>query len=309
MGDIRKLKFHNQGFRFVGVFALCAVVFFACIAYAYFIEPNRLIVIHSTLKIKNWNPAFDGFRVAMIGDIHAGSNNVSEEKLREIVARTNEQGVDLVVLLGDYISETNQIKPETDNSLKMPLGLIADNLAGLKAKYGVYAVLGNHDGYYGDERVAGELARVGYKVLQNEVAAIEKDGQRIRIFGMKDQLKLTGGWVQTSIDSKKMLSGTGTGDVIVLEHSPDILNVISGEFLISPDLRLILAAHTHGGQVRFPILGPPVVPSGYGQKYVSGHVYENNVDMFITSGIGTSVLPIRFMVPPEIAVLTIRSEN
>jgi predicted MPP superfamily phosphohydrolase len=71
---------------------------------------------------------------------------------------------------------------------------------------------------------------------------------------------------------------------------------------------LILAGHTHGGQVWFPILGSLVVPSSYGQKYASGHIKDFDVDMFVTTGIGTSILPIRFLVPPEIAVIEIYSE-
>ena len=119
---------------------------------------------------------------------------------------------------------------------------------------------------------------------------------------MTDHLSLKGGWLRTSAEAKENLSTT-TGDVIVLQHGPDILPVIAGEYSISPELRLILAAHTHGGQVRFPILGPPMVPSGYGQKYARGHVKDKNVDMFVTTGIGCSILPFRFMVPPEIAVV------
>jgi len=74
------------------------------------------------------------------------------------------------------------------------------------------------------------------------------------------------------------------------------------------DLKLVLNGHTHGGQAWFPILGSPVVPSNYGQRYAFGHLKENGVDMFVTTGIGTSILPFRFLVPPEIAVLTIRTE-
>jgi uncharacterized protein len=118
-------------------------------------------------------------------------------------------------------------------------------------------------------------------------------------------MKLAGGWLRISADSKQYLNTTGTGDIIVLQHSPDILPVIAGEYSISPDLRLILAAHTHGGQIRFPIVGSLVVPSGFGQKYARGHIFDKGVDMFVTSGIGTSVLPLRFMIPPEIVVLTI----
>lgn len=282
--------------------ALISFVSLTCLAYSYFIEADRLVVTSQTLKIKNWNPAFDGLKVVMIGDIHGGSNGITEEKIREIVTTTNEQNPDVVVMLGDYVSEWG------DGSLKMPVETIAANLAGIQSTYGVFAVLGNHDGDYDDDRVAAALGAQGYNVLQNEVAAIEKGGQRLRFFGMKDHLKLAGGWLRISADSKKYLSTTGTGDIIVLQHSPDILPVIAGEYSVSPDLRLILAAHTHGGQVRFPILGSMIVPSGFGQKYARGHILDKGVDMFVTSGIGTSVLPFRFMVPPEIVVLTIKSE-
>src|SRR5687767_13042351 len=83
----------------------------AALAYAYFIEPGRLVVRHSTIHIKQWNPAFHGLRIAMIGDIHGGSNNVTEEKIRQIVALTNEQDVDIVVLLGDFVSQSRVNKP------------------------------------------------------------------------------------------------------------------------------------------------------------------------------------------------------
>ncbi len=70
----------------------------------------------------------------------------------------------------------------------------------------------------------------------------------------------------------------------------------------------MLAGHTHGGQIRLPILGAPIIPSIYGQKYARGHILEKGVDLFVTTGIGTSGLPLRFGVPPEIAVLEIRSD-
>ena len=244
----------------------------------------------------------------MIADIHGGSNGATEQKIRDVVARTNEQEPDVVVLLGDYVSQAYERKPLNERPLKMPIETIAADLAGLRSKYGVFAVLGNHDGWYGDNNVAAALAGDGYKVLQNEVAYIEKDGQRVRIYGMKDHLALTRGWVLTSQDARDYLKPTGHDDLIVLEHSPDILPVIAGDYLISPELRLILAAHTHGGQVWLPIFGRPIIPSGYGQKYAYGHIVDKGIDMFVTSGIGTSVLPFRFMVPPEIAVVTIKRD-
>lgn len=185
---------------------------------------------------------------------------------------------------------------------------IADALSGLRAPHGVFAVLGNHDGWYGDSAVAEELTRVGIRVLESESVNIERNGRRLRLLGLKDHMHGQN-WQKFSEDARNSLAETeGTGNVIVIEHSPDVLPMITGDLLISKDLKLLLAGHTHGGQVRLPIIGSPIVPSSYGQKYAAGHVKDGGIDIFVTTGIGTSILPFRFMVPPEIAVVTIMAE-
>ncbi|MGD9589657.1 MAG: metallophosphoesterase [Pyrinomonadaceae bacterium] len=286
----------------LAVFAVAAV----CLAYAYFIEPSRLVVNQYEMRVKGWNQAFDGFRVALISDIHGGSNGVTAEYLRGLVEKVNDTDADAVFLLGDYISRD----PSDHSKLRMAPAEVVRSLAGMRGKHGVFVVLGNHDEAYAADELVREFERIGYRVLNGKLAEIESNsGERLRIYGLLDHTRI-GIWKNYSGNAKRDLVPTdGTGDLIVLQHSPDALPAITGELLISPDLKIMFAGHTHGGQVWLPILGRPVVPSMFGQKFAAGHVRSDGIDVFVTTGVGTSILPFRFLVTPEVAVVTIRTKE
>jgi len=288
----------------IGLIAFGVATFFTgLLAYSYFIEPFCLVVNEKEIVIDGWEKEFDGFRAVLISDIHGGSHGVDAEQIQRMVETANAQDPDAIFILGDSIATTH-IK----TIIMMPVPETAYLLSGLRAKHGVFAVMGNHEGAYDPKFVTREFEKAGINVLDGEVAFIEKNGKRLRILGLRDHLEMTT-WADTANDAKGLLAPSeGTGSVIVLEHSPDVLQAITGELLISNELKIMFAGHTHGGQVWLPIFGYPIVPSSYGQKYAAGHVKDAGLDMFVTTGIGTTTLPFRFMVPPEIALITIRSK-
>lgn len=294
--------------RFIPYILAGIALSLSALAYGYFIEPHRLVINETELQIKGLDPAFDGLRIVAVADIHAGSHGVEAARMREVVDEINAQDADVVVMLGDFVSQLNDGKPIRERQLKMPVESLTEGLAGIRAKYGVYAVLGNHDGWYDNTSVAEALRRAGIRVLENEVAFIERGGRKLRLFGMRDHLHM-GTWATFDNDMRRAVASyERNGDIIVLQHSPDVFPVINAFKTFGDDFKLMIAGHTHGGQVRFPVLGTPIVPSAFGQKYAAGHVREDGKELFVTTGIGTSLLPFRFLVPPEIAVLTLRSK-
>jgi predicted MPP superfamily phosphohydrolase len=255
--------------------------------WSFFIEPNRLIVHQETIQIDNWPKELNGLRIALIADIHTGGPFINDQKLKEIVDRTNELKPDLIVLLGDYMS------PNSWHSHRVEPEVTAAALKNLKAPLGVYSVLGNHDWWYSGEKVRRAFEQNGIHVLEDEVAEVKWRDKSFWLVGLADL------WTRPQHISETIAKVPLGSTIIALTHNPDIFP------RIPQNVPLLLAAHTHGGQVNLPLIGRPIVPSDFGQKYTAGHVFENGHHLFVTTGIGTSIFPVRFRVTPEIVILTI----
>ena len=269
----------------LGIIVLLIV---SCLVWGVFIEPSRLIVRQETIQIDNLPKELTGLRIALIADIHSGGPFIDDNKLRQIVELTNQQNPDLIVLLGDYMS------PNSWHSRRVEPEVTAAAMKNLHAPLGVYAVLGNHDWWYNGGKVRRAFEANGIPVLDDEVAEVKWQNGSFWLVGLADF------WTRPQHVSETIAKVPQGAPVIAITHNPDVFPGLP------QSVPLLLTAHTHGGQVNLPLIGAPIVPSRFGRKYTAGHVFENGHHMFVTTGIGTSILPVRFRVPPEIVILTIK---
>lgn len=263
----------------------CAIVGLG--VWAFLIEPNRLVIHYANIVVSSPKADSRPLRIAAIGDIHAGSPFINTSKLKRLVALTNREQPDLIVLLGDYMVRDKFYQSRMDPEISA--GVLKD----LRAPLGVFAVIGNHDTWFDSPRVTRAFEAVGIPVLENDVRELHFGNRSLWLVGLAD--------AQTNRhDIRGTLAQVPDGaSTIVLTHHADTFVELPAR------VNLTLAAHTHGGQVNLPFVGRLVVPSQYGQRYAAGLVKENGKTMFVTTGVGTSIIPVRFRVPPEIAVLTV----
>jgi len=259
--------------------------------WAFWLEPASLNNEDHELTLPGWPSSCDGLRVAVLADLHVGSPFNGIDKLEEIVDLTLKAKPDLILLAGDYIIHGvvggKFVEPET----------IAKGLQRLAAPLGVFAVLGNHDRGRGGEGIRAAMESHGIKVLDDDSVPLKLAECRIWLAGLSDL------WTGARAYQAALAPIPQGAPAIAFTHNPD-------SFPILPKpVSLTIAGHTHGGQVRLPLLGRLVVPSDYGERYVIGHVVENGRHLFVSPGLGTSIFPVRFLVPPEVSVLTLRSDK
>lgn len=280
--------------------------------YAVAVEPGRLRIQTYRLTQLRW-PGDLNLRIVALADLHACRPWMSPDRIRSIVEEANALEPDVIVLLGDYSAGHPWVTGWVHSRDW------SQALSHLKAPLGVHAIMGNHDWWedktaqrQGHGPVFGRVAleRVGIRVYENDAVRLEKNGRPFWLAGLGDQLALLPGrrwgrsWMVGVDDLPATLAKvTDDAPIILMAHEPDIFPRV-------PDrVSLTLAGHTHGGQVR--VLGhSPVVPSAYGNRYAYGHVAEpasnlrhGSRQMIVSGGLGCSILPVRFGVPPEIVVV------
>lgn len=272
---------------FVVARACSLVVASALALWGFWLEPRRLVVREQELDVPSWPAELAGLRVALISDLHIGAPHWDLERLAELVQEVNDRHPELVLLAGDYLINGVRlgrwIDPES----------IARELGKLQSPLGTLAVLGNHEWWNDAPRARRALESQGIVVLENQAK---------RVLGRAPFYVVGVGDPFTGHDDVEGAQAQvpASSPFLVLVHSPDVFPQVAAS------AALTLAGHTHGGQVQLPFLGRPIVPSSYGQRYAAGHVVENGRHLFVTTGVGTSILPVRFGVPPEVVVLSLR---
>lgn len=258
-------------------FKIFCVLIIILFVWVFLIEPNLLVTKNVVVK----NEALKGVKIAIAGDFHLAKHD--ENRIKKAVKLLNETNSDLILLVGDYVNGISEIQT-------LSFDKITSNLSRLKSKNGVYAVIGNHDIWLGQNKVKSALSKANINILDNENCKININGKMITLAGTNDFTEDKADLVKTLKNAEK--------PIILMTHNPDIFP------FVPKDVDITISGHTHGGQIVLPFFGALVVPSGYGNRYASGFVVEDGRTIFITKGIGTSILPIRFNCTPEIVVIT-----
>jgi predicted MPP superfamily phosphohydrolase len=264
--------------------ASVAAVGLGCFGYGFAVN-DHVKLSRVEVKLADLDSAFDGMTIAQMSDLHLGVYT-SADYLRRCVEIVNAQQPDLVALTGDYTYINRKyVEP------------VADVLSELKPRIGSYAVLGNHDYYQGAGHVVRALRRAKLNVLVDGRDRLEWRGGRLSLFGVDDL------YYGDTNEARLLNQAPSDEPRIMLAHNPDFI----GRF-IKKNLRvdLMMSGHTHGGQIRFPLVGAPHIDSRFGQRFARGLNRWEQIQIYTTRGIGMVGLPVRFACPPEIVLYTLR---
>lgn len=276
----------EKHFSFLKIFIFIILIIGAIIAYGFLIEPKLITVNEQKITIKNLPDNFNGFKIVHISDLHYG--RVFEIKsLQKLVNSINEQKPDIVVLTGDLIDKDTKMTTNTANQ-------ISELLNKINANVGKYAINGNNDLNF--DEWTNIISNGGFKDLNNTYDTIYKDGySNIFIAGAStksDKININDK-LKTSIDYLNSFDKNGPVYKILLLHEPDVID----DLTVNP-FDLILAGHSHAGQVRLPFIGAIILPDG-AKKYYDSHYKIENSDLYISNGLGVSNYNFRLFNTPS----------
>lgn len=245
-------------------------------------EPTWVETLFLSIPFANLPDSLNGFRIVQLSDLHH-SRVVSRKYIRYCVNLANQLKPDLFLLTGDYVTNNARFAQP-----------VAEELSRLHAPYGVVAVLGNHDYWANGILVRRALTDAGIRVLKNENFFLPVNGDGLWILGADDL------WAGEFNLDKTVFNTPANASRILMMHNPD-----SFPEAAQHGIDLVLAGHTHGGQVSLPFVGPLFVPSKYGARYASGLFRKGKTRMYVNKGLGLMSLPVRFRVRPEITQFTL----
>jgi len=264
--------------------------------YAGEIERHWIDVVHRDIRISGLPAAFDGMTVAQLSDIHL-DEYTEPFLLREAVDILNRMQPDMVLLTGDYVTAEVLSKKLTLHAAGQCAGLLGQIKCVQK-----FAILGNHDVMAGANEITEAIASHNIPVLRNGFMPIERNGSRIWLAGLDDPVL---GRPNPEMAIPVSIRNPQHEPVILLCHAPDFVDMIA-DHPVSRAIALVLSGHTHGGQVRIPLLGPMHLPPG-GRKYIEGWFGVGGMQLYVNRGIGAVGLPFRFNCRPEITQLRLRA--
>jgi len=262
-----------------------------------FFEPWHPVVKHVAITLERLPAIFNDFTIAHLSDFHYHPF-FTAKPISKAVRLVNQLEPDLIVLTGDFVTVPLLRSSERSSlHIKAQAEPCSALLAGLRAKLGIVTVLGNHDQDSQPDVVTECLEAQRIKVLRNDAWSVERSGARLWIVGTDDVL------VKAANLPRALRVVPAAEPAVLLAHEPDFADVAANY-----PIDLQLSGHSHGGQIRLPVIGAPVLPE-LARKYPWGLRRLRKMALYTNAGIGTITLPIRWNCPPEVTLLTLKTTH